>query len=170
MKELDLIIGAIKARILKWSALTGITVNMDKINDTIWTGGINNPNKIISEGFQAVLDLREKVDPNYKKTLEDNDIDYENIKIPDGEGTTVEKLESIAQWINGKNDSNQKTLIHCNLGRGRAALAIVSYLIHKGTPLDEAIRLVKKRRSVTYLNEKQIQSLKALSDHVRKKD
>lgn len=170
MKEFDLIIGAIKARILKWSALTGITVNMDKINDTIWTGGLNNPNKIISEGFQAVLDLREKVDPNYKKTLEDNDIDYENTKIPDGEGATVEKLKSIAQWIDGKNNSNQKTLIHCNLGRGRAAYATISYLIHSGMPLEEAIRHVKKQRNVTYLNENQIQSLKAFSDHVRNKD
>jgi len=164
--DLVLVIGAVKARILKWSAIAGLTSNMNQITDNIWMGGQNNPRKIVSEGFKAVLDLREKDDLQYKKSLEDYGIHYLNIKINDGEGAPPHILKSIAEWLQEKKESGQKTLVHCTLGRGRGALATAAHLIHQGESVEEALNLIKNRRSVTYMNDKQLKALKIFSEQI----
>ena len=167
MLDLDLLVGAVKARILKWSAMTGLATNMNQITDNIWMGGLNNPRKIVSEEFKAVLDLREKDDLQYKKSLEEHGIHYLNIKINDGEGASPHTLKSIAEWLHEKKESGQKTLVHCNLGRGRGALATAAHLIHQGETVEEALNLIKNRRGVTYVNEKQLKALKEFFEYVR---
>ena len=167
MLDLDLLVGAVKARILKMSAIAGHTSNMNQITDNIWMGGLNNPKKIMSEGFKAVLDLREKDDLKYKKSLEGYGIHYLNIKINDGEGAPPHILKSIAEWLQEKKESGQKTLVHCNLGRGRGALATAVHLIRQGETVEEALSLIKNRRSVTYVNEKQLKALKVFFEYVR---
>ena len=163
MPSLDLIIGAIKARIHKWSARAGVSLNANQITDKIWMGGLNSPKKMASEGFTAVLDLREEDHPHYRNSLENDGIRYLNIKIKDGEGAPPDVLEGIVEWLEEMKNTGYKTLVHCNLGRGRGALAIAAYLIREGYSVKEAIDLIKKRRNVTYINENQLKALREFS-------
>lgn len=166
MKKLgtiDLITGAIRARFKKLFSLIRLRLNSNQITDNIWMGGVNPPDLIIKSGFEAVLDLREEDHTDYKSLLERNGIEYLNIKIPDGQGAPPETLSRIADWLKARTSQGKKTLVHCNLGRGRAALATASFLTDKGATIDNTIRKMKKKRSETYLNTAQVE---ALEDYV----
>lgn len=166
MKKLgtiDLITGAIRARIKKFLSLIRLRLNADQITENIWMGGVNPPDLVIENGFEAVLDLREEDSTEYKTLLEKTSIDYLNIKIPDGQGAPPETLFKIVDWLKERTSQGKKTLVHCNLGRGRAALATASYLTEKGATIDNAIKKMKKKRGETYLNTPQVE---ALEDYV----
>jgi len=53
---------------------------------------------------------------------------------------------------------NKITFVHCNLGRGRATLAAMSFLLKEGLDWTIALKKIKKRRFV-YLNKKQMNFL-----------
>ena len=159
MLTLDFIIGAITARILRWLAIAGISRNMDEIMNGIWMGGYNNPRIIKQEGFDAVLDLRKNVKSSYQNKISGHNIEYLNIKIPDRESVPLEVLENVANWIEKRKGKGKKILIHCNLGRGRAALALSAYLLTNGQSVLGVLEMLKSKRSVVHLNEKQRCSL-----------
>lgn len=159
MGTIDLITGAIRARFKKLLSLIRLRLNANQITDNVWMGGVNPPDLIIKSGFEVVLDLREGDYTDYKSLLERNGIEYLNIKIPDGQGASPETLSRIVDWLKARTSQGKKTLVHCNLGRGRAALATASYLTDKGATIDNAIQKMKKKRSETYLNTTQVETL-----------
>ncbi|MBW2978171.1 dual specificity protein phosphatase family protein, partial [Candidatus Woesearchaeota archaeon] len=53
-----------------------------------------------------------------------------------------------------------KTYVHCQRGHGRAPTLVASYLISQGKSVQEAIKLLKKKRPVIHPNKKQIAALK----------
>lgn len=61
-------------------------------------------------------------------------IDRSNISIISHDGYAISQdiLLKIAEWLAYHNKRGEKILAHCNLGRGRAALAIVAYLAYMG--------------------------------------
>jgi len=65
-ETLDLVIGGIKARLLKYMGLAGLLFNANMITNNIWVGGLNSPRTIISEGFNTVIDLREEDAGSYQ--------------------------------------------------------------------------------------------------------
>ena len=163
MRILELVIGGILARLLKLVALTGMRSNLNRVVDNFWIGGVNTSHIIISNRFSAVLDLRTNDDDQYRKSLEDYSITYKNVKIPDRQGALPQTLQEIVGWIADR-ATKEKILVHCNLGRGRAGLVAAAYLVYKGTEPEKALKEVRKVRRVTYLNNKQRESLQQFSD------
>jgi len=166
MKILDLLLGAILARLYRWVGLAGLRPNMNRVTQNVWVGGINHPNVIANEGFDAVLDLRTKDAGKYRWSLEESGIEYFNVRIPDDHGAPPEILLKIVQWIANRIKLGKKILIHCNLGRGRAPLAMVSYLVHEGATAESAIKSIKEKRRVTFLNAEQNAALEKFSDSI----
>jgi len=159
VKALDWVIDGIRAHLMKWKALAGQHLNANIITDNVWIGGVNSPELILSEGFNAVVDLREGDTDKYRKFLEDHGVDYLNVKIPDRGHASPEVLSQIVEWIKEKVRRGEKILVHCNLGRGRAALVAAAYLVSKGVKPEEAINIVKKKRQVTFINGRQKRAL-----------
>ena len=166
MKAFDLVVGAILARLLRWMALAHLHPNMNRITRNIWMGGANNPDLIISKEFDTVLDLRKKDNLKYRSKLENCGIRYLNINIPDKHGASSEVLLRIVEWLVERVRREEKVLVHCSLGRGRAALAIAAYLVFKGMVPEEAIKRVKGRRRVTFVNARQIEALQEFSNSI----
>lgn len=160
---LNLVLGAILARLMKWLAFARLHPNMNRITRNMWIGGANNPRLVISGGFHAVLDLRINDDTKYRKYLEKNGIDYMNVKIPDGYGASPKVLSRIVEWLTSKVRKGEKVLVHCNLGRGRAALAIAAYIVSEGATPDDAMKTLKERRRVTFFNAQQREALQQFS-------
>jgi protein-tyrosine phosphatase len=160
---LDLVLGGLQARLMKLKALLGTSLNMNHIIGNIWVGGANNPEMIVNEGFSAVLDLRTQDNQAYKSFLEQHNVDYFNIKIPDRHGVSPKDLIMIVEWLDEEEKKGKKVLVHCNLGRGRAALIVAAYMVYNGTAPEEAIKKIKEKRQVTYLNSRQLQALNEFS-------
>ena len=166
-KTLDLVIGGIKARLLKYMGLAGLLFNANMITNNIWVGGLNSPRTIISEGFDTVIDLREEDAQKYRDILKKHEIEYLNIKIPDGMGAPPNVLFEITKLIMKRVRDGKKILIHCNLGRGRSILIAAAYLVSKGLKPDEAINKVKSIRSVSFLNTQQREALYEFAKAIR---
>lgn len=159
MENSGLLVGGIHARITKTMAVLGLCPNVSKIDEYLWVGGINSPKLLAEQNFKVVIDLRETEDSKYQSFLRNHGVEYFNFQIPDRYGAPPNTLAQIVALINEKVGQNLKVLVHCNLGRGRSALVIAAYLVSRGMTLEEALKTVKKGRSVTYLNRRQMQSL-----------
>jgi diacylglycerol kinase (ATP) len=163
LKLLDLVLGALQARLMQWKALSGTRPNIDQVIGNIWIGGANSPELIVNQGFNAVLDLREEDSQAYRGFLEEHGVDYLNLKIPDRHGISAKDLSKIVEWLEEKDKKGDKVLVHCNLGRGRAALVVAAYMVHEGAKPEEAIKKIKEKRKVAYLNSQQQQALNEFS-------
>lgn len=156
--SVDLVVGGIVARCAKCSAAMKLRPNMSRVTEKVWIGGVNHPDLIVSGGFDAVLDLRENVPESYHRELIEHGIEYMNLPVRDGLGVPLGVLRSAATWIDRRSASG-KVLVHCNLGRGRASVAVAAYLIHVGSCPEEALRIIKSSRWVMYVNPAQRKSL-----------
>lgn len=156
MTLIDLLTGAFKARISKLIAKTLGIPNFDQLDDNLWFGGLNPVTLIVKHDFKRVLDLRDEAETDYGSRLNQNGVEYNNAKILDTHGITATELDNLVKWIQS---SDEKTLIHCNLGRGRAAMVSIAYLLKNEYNLDDAIEYTRKRRSVMYVNMNQRHSL-----------
>ncbi|RLI13476.1 hypothetical protein DRO35_00125 [Candidatus Bathyarchaeota archaeon] len=154
-----MLIGAVRARLMKWRALVGLGINANMVMEKLWIGGLNSPALILSEGFNAVVDLREKNTDDYRIFLENHGVDYLNVKIPDGGGASPMILFEIVKWIREKIMGGKKVLVHCNLGRGRSTLVVAAYIVSTGISPEEAVKIIKSKRSVVFLNNEQKQAL-----------
>ena len=166
MRFLDLVIGGIHARLAKMLALIGLHLNADRVADNLWIGGLNSPRVIFSGGFDVVIDLREEATDDYRRSLENHGIEYLNVKIPDREGASPKLLSWIIKQIDERMRRGEKILIHCNLGRGRSTLVAAAYLVSKNQKPEEAISLIKKKRRVTFLNNRQREALHNFADAI----
>lgn len=159
----DLIAGAILARIYKLLSSVRLRPNMNRITHNIWVGGVNNPHFIVDKGFDAVVDLRAKDDSEYHLYLQKSGIKCLKRPVPDGSGLPLKDLLDTVEWITLKRRRGAKILIHCGLGRGRAALVTASYLVRSGLHPETALEVLKKKRQITHLNSQQKATLQAFA-------
>jgi protein-tyrosine phosphatase len=164
LRTYDLVVGGVQARLMKLRAVFGSRPNTNKITENVWVGGVNSPELVLSQNFDVVLDLRETEDLKYQNFLKNHGIEYLNFKIPDRYGASSEVLSQIVALIDEKVNEGRKVLVHCNLGRGRSALAVAAYLVSHGLSPEDAIRKIKEKRNATYLNERQRQALSDFAD------
>lgn len=160
----DLVVGGVQARLMKLRAVFGSRPNTNEITENVWVGGFNSPELVVSQNFDVVLDLREIEDLKYQNFLMNHGLEYVNVKIPDRYGASPEVLSKIVALIDAKVRKGRKVLVHCNLGRGRSALVVAAYLVSHGLSPEEAIKKIKEKRNVTYLNERQRQALSDFAD------
>ena len=157
--KLDLLIGAAGIRLVRKYR------NFRKIPDIVFVkknlafGGYTPYDDLKKLKIDFVLDLREEK----PKPTSSNMIDYQKIGIPDGKIPEKFQIKEIISILQDKLDAGRTVFIHCNLGRGRATLITLLYLIHDGMDQSSALKLVRKRPFV-YLNRTQLNFIKNFSD------
>ena len=160
----DLMVGAVLARVYKMLSLSRLLPNMNRVTQNVWVGGVNHPYFIVDKGFDAVVDLRKKADGKYNSYLQKYRVKCLRKPTPDGSGISPGDLLDTVEWIVARVRIGAKVLIHCDIGRGRAALVVSSFLVYSGLDPETALMFVKKKRKVTYLNRRQKDALQAFAE------
>jgi protein-tyrosine phosphatase len=77
--------------------------------------------------------------------------------LPEGKSPDLVSVDLTVDCINQYCLDHRKVFAHCRVGRGRAPLISICYLIkYAGMEVYVAIRRVKRRRPFTYLNKEQL--------------
>jgi protein-tyrosine phosphatase len=151
----DHITGAINVRLHRFFLHLVGKSDVSFIQPNLFVGGANKISTLSKEGFNAILDLRDDKEDDPHE-LEKHSIDYLRIKIPDRNVPSVGEAYKAISWIKSNLEKGKKTLVHCNLGRGRASLIVSTYLISQGMPEIDIVRLLKENRKYVFLNSKQL--------------
>ena len=154
--KIDLIIGAIGIRILrKYKKIRNIP-DVVFVKENLAFGGVTSSKELSKLKIHSVIDLRAEYSSKY---VENELIEYHKFDIIDGDIPSESQINQIHEIISKNEKQGKAVFIHCNLGRGRATLTTLSYLLREGMSWEIAIKKIKKRKFV-YLNKKQIDFLK----------
>lgn len=103
-------------------------------------------------------------------SLEENRIDapfgvqfYIWIPIKDHAAPTKEQLNFGVSTLEKFVKMEKKIYVHCKNGHGRAPTLVAAYLIKKGKSIDEALTIIKAKRSSIHLEETQREALNEFS-------
>jgi len=107
-------------------------------------------------GFRSIIDLRE--DHEKSDVIVPSGINYYSFPIKDDSAPNMESFNSLIS-IMDKCLQRGNVYVHCRLGRGRAPMVVIAYLISKGLTLENAYQTVYDVRPYTYLNLIQKKSL-----------
>ena len=155
----DLLIGAAGIRLMRKYKKVRNIPDIVYVKKNLAFGGITSYEELKKIGINSVLDLRVER-PN--EIIDDIKLEYMKIGIPDGSIPNELQINQIYKIV--KEEKEGKTVfIHCNLGRGRATLVTLLYLLKDGVSWEMALKKIKKRKFV-YLNKKQLEFLKKIYD------
>lgn len=155
----DHVNGAILVRFRRFFLKIINKPDISLINSNLYVGGASDIESLVKTGIRDILDLRYELQDD-PEMLEKYAINYLRIRIHDRGIPNIEDTVNAINWIRDNINNNRKVFLHCNLGRGRAPLLAVIYLISEGMQHHDAIKLVKKNRVYTYFNKKQLQLIK----------
>ncbi len=80
---------------------------------------------------------------------------------------TFKQLFIGASFIKHLVDNKIKVYVHCEHGHARAPTLVAAYFIIEGKNVNEALKLIKKRRSIIHPNKSQIKALKNFERKVK---
>jgi predicted ATP-grasp superfamily ATP-dependent carboligase len=122
--------------------------NVSRINGILF-GPALSYEKLKKLGVKSIIDLREGCEKS--KVLIPHGISYYSFPIKDDsapEPTSFHVLTSLMDECLQKGN----VYVHCRLGRGRAPMVVIAYLISKGLTLETAYQTVYNVRPYTCLN------------------
>jgi len=153
---IDLIIGAVGIRLIRKYKKIRKIPDVVFVKKKLAFGGKTSYSKLLKLKVNTVIDLRAE---STNEFIENSLIKYHKIGITDGGIPTKSQLDKIHKIIEENIKGGNGVFVHCNLGRGRATLATLSYLLSDGLDWESSFKMVRKRKFV-YLNKKQINFLK----------
>ena len=116
---------------------------LDEIVPDLWLGGCIGGTRL-PDDFRYVLSLT----PQDEYVL-GPDAERRSYHFDDGPDVPPDAdLEDLAAWVNSRDG---KTLVHCSGGRNRSGLVMALALVRRGVPLDDAIALMREKRSAEVL-------------------
>jgi len=152
----DLVIGAVGIRLMrKYKKIRNIP-DIVFVTDNLAFGGVTHYNKMLKSKIDIIIDLRLET---AHENVDSDSFEYHKIGFTDGSDPTDSQINEINELINDGKKRGKTIFVHCNLGRGRATLATMSYLLNNGYNWKTALRKIRARRFV-YLNKKQWDFLK----------
>lgn len=105
--------------------------------------------KLMEFNVRSIVDLRERSEKTNINI--DGKIKYISFPIKDDSAPELTSFLSLI-FIIDQLVKKEPIYIHCRLGRGRAPMVVIAYLISKGIPISEAYSIVYNARPFTYLN------------------
>jgi len=154
--KIDLIVGAIGIRLSRKFKKIRNQPDIVFVKENLAFGGYTPYEELKKFKINIIIDLRiETPSPD----IDSEFFEYYKIGIVDGSVPTNSQIIQIHKIISENELKGKAIFIHCNLGRGRATLVTMSYLLRDGFDWQTAWKKVKQRRFV-YLNKKQIRFLK----------
>ena len=110
--------------------------------------------QLVAEGVSVVVSLQgERHDEDVFGDLQPDG--YLRLPTMDFSPPALAQLRMGAAFIDAAVQSGKIVLIHCHAGVGRSAMQCAAYLIYSGMELDTAWELLKAKRPIVYLNERQ---------------
>jgi len=140
-----------------------------KITDNIYIGSdlckgmvcpIHGPE---FEALGVLVELNLSVE---RKEIPPDGIDiYSWLPVADGYPPTTEQLSIGTSIMNEAISGGKKVYVHCKNGHARSPTMVAAYLIRfQGKSVDEAIDLIKSKRSEIHIEENQRQALEAFKE------
>jgi predicted ATP-grasp superfamily ATP-dependent carboligase len=122
-----------------------------KVNGILF-GPVMSYKKLGKLGIKSIIDLRE----DSEKTLlnKSNNFEYYDFPIKDDSAPDPNSFLMLTSMID-RLVKKGPIYIHCRLGRGRASMAVIAFLIYKGTSIGKAYSIVYEARPFSYLNNVQ---------------
>ena len=154
--KIDLIIGAVGIRLSRKFKKIRYQPDVIFVKENLAFGGYTPYEELQKLKINTIIDLRVETPP---ETIDNEIFEYHKIGITDGSIPAKSQIIQIHKIISENELKGKAIFIHCNLGRGRATLATMSYLLKDGFDWQTAWKMVKQRRFV-FLNKKQIRFLK----------
>ena len=147
--------GAISVRVHRFIQRVKNDADISFIDSRLSFGGTCSIESLAKRQIRSILDLR---DEGYgePEDLKKNSMNYLQIRIRDRGIPSLDDAKKATNWIKLEIQRERKVFVHCNLGRGRGPLMIVLYLITQGNNAQYAVKLVKEKRSHTFLNKEQL--------------
>lgn len=110
----------------------------------------SNLDELQSNGVGYILNVTKEIDNFYPGTF-----DYLNIRVYDDEKTELLRhWDRTFRYITQVKEKESKVLVHCKMGISRSASVVVAYAMKAfNMSLDEALALVKKKRSCIKPNQ-----------------
>lgn len=65
-------------------------------------------------------------------------------------------------------DNKIRTYVHCEHGHGRAPTLVAAYFIREGKQVNEALRIIRKKRQLIHPTQNQIQALRNFEKRMKK--
>ena len=134
--------------------------NITDINNTfLLSGCIDNYNELTERHVATVINCRMEQHDDISE-LSRRNIAYYWIPFADA---TAPRRDQIETFLDICNKHTDRILIHCTLGVGRSAfLAIVYLVMFHRLSLDDALKMLKRKRPIVSFNECQLDKLKKL--------
>jgi len=152
----DLAIGAIGIRLSrKYKKIRNIP-DLVFVTENLAFGGGTPYNKKLKSKIDIIIDLRAE---EAQENVDNSSLEYHKMGFTDGSIPTDSQIDQIHKLINEGKKRDKTIFVHCNLGRGRATLTTMSYLLNDGYDWETALKKIRTRRYV-YLNKKQWNFLK----------
>jgi dual specificity MAP kinase phosphatase len=144
-------------RRFKRRRLPDLPPNSNQITKQLVVGGFIDRDDwrlLVEQGVSVVVSLQaERHDEDSFGDLQPDG--YLRLPTTDFSPPTLSQLRMGAAFIDEAVRAGKTVLIHCHAGVGRSALQCASYLVYSGMDIDEAWDLLRSRRPVVYLNERQ---------------
>lgn len=157
---LDLVIGAIGIRLIRRYRKMASIPDIIFVQKNLAFGGMTCYERLRKLGINTIIDLRIEVSDQVQN---DHSLAYHKIGIIDGSIPSIAQVNEVLEIINYNIGKKKKIFIHCNLGRGRAALITALFLLKDGMDLESTLKIVKKRKFI-YLNNTQLNFLKNFAE------
>jgi atypical dual specificity phosphatase len=96
------------------------------------------------EGIQVLVSLTEEA-PD-ARVLNSHGIEQRHFPIEDFAPPTMQQMNEFTSLVEDAVENGQLVAVHCTAGLGRSGTMAAAYLVAKGHPADEAIRMVRRAR------------------------
>lgn len=103
---------------------------MQKIRNGVWLGRrlLPTDRELLEENrITAILDVTAEFD-TLPRDLLPTDVHYLNVPVMDHEPLKLAQLKRAVAWVHEHRRAGRQVLIHCALGKGRSAMALLAYL------------------------------------------
>lgn len=148
-----------------------------QLSDNIYVGGMplkgpEHGRAITSLGIGAILSINEEHElkslplsnPIKPREWEKRKVTYLRLSNPDLQPVNVANLVKGVDYVAQQVALGKKVYIHCNRGASRSvSVAICSLMAVNKCSLEEAVRLIKKKRSIAVLSKDQLAAVTAWS-------
>jgi protein-tyrosine phosphatase len=109
-----------------------------------------------------VIDLRSET--QYPGSIQNrSNLKYLRFPLDDGGIPNENKLNNLFYFVENQIELGHSVCFHCGEGIGRAPMVAIAYLIFKGTAPQLSINIVKRRRSLSNPNTRQLKWILAYS-------
>lgn len=132
-------------------------MKIDWIDDKLAiSGAIDNYDKLVELGISMVINVMAEQHDDVQQLTKRN-IPYYWIPVTDWHAPRSDQIKTFLTIIS----RDDKTLVHCAVGKGRTGFFAVAYLIYEyKMSIDDAVAKAKGARSIIDLTPVQVQKLK----------